>query len=123
MSKTNELRKLIQSQLKTKCSNVYYEQAIDSALYPHCVYNFASIDLGDLIRDDLVLEVDVWDKGNSCTAIENLCDQIEELFNNANLPQDKILPTFFRISRIPVKDEDKSIKHRLLKFQIQNYER
>lgn len=123
MSKTNELRKLIQSKLKTKCSNVYYEQAIDSALYPHCVYNFASIDLGDLIRDDLVLEVDVWDKGNSCTAIENLCDQIEELFNNANLPQDKILPTFFRISRIPVKDEDKSIKHRLLKFQIQNYER
>lgn len=121
--KTNDLRKLIQTKLKTCCDNVFYEQATTDALYPHCVFEFTSVDLGDIYRDDLILTVDVWDKGNSLTNIENLCDSIEALFNNANLPQTTILPTFFRISRTSVKDDVKSIKHRVLKFQIQNYER
>lgn len=102
---------------------MYYEQAINEELYPHCVFEFSSIDLGDLSRDDLILDVDVWDKGTSQVRIENLCDQIEELFNNANMPQKNILPTFFRVSRIPIKEDDKTLKHRLIKFQIQNYER
>lgn len=121
--KTNELRQLIQTKLKTCCENVFCEQATSDALYPHCVFEFTSIDLGDLSRDDLILTVDVWDKNKSLVGIENLCDAIESMFNNANLPQANILPTFFRISRTIVRDDDKSIKHRVLKFQIQNYER
>lgn len=121
--KTNELRKLVQTRLKTVCSDVYYEIAKDDAMYPHCVFEFSTIDLGDLHRDDVMLTIDVWDKGSSLVQIENLCDSIEALFNNANYPQQTILPTFFRVNRMSVRDDVKSIKHRVLKFQIQNYER
>lgn len=123
MSKTNDIRKLVQSKLKTVFNHVYYENADENTMYPHCVFSFSSIDLGDLSRDDLILNVDVWDRSTSAFMIEDLCDDVEALFNCQNMPQDTILPTFFRINRVPVNDEDKKIRHRLLKFQIQNYER
>lgn len=123
MSRTNDLKKLIQTKLKTLATNVYYEIAADNALYPHVVFTFDSIDLGDLSREDYMLNVDVWDKGKSTTAIDDLCDSIENLLQAENLPQTHILPTFYLVDRRNVPDEDKAIKHRVIRFQIQNYER
>lgn len=122
-TKTNDLKKLIMTQLKTLTSNVYYEIAADNALYPHIVFSFKMINLGDLWRQDYTLDVDVWDKGQSTTRIDSLCDDIEKLLHMQNLPQTDILPTFYLIDRRSILDEDKSIKHRLVRFQIQNYER
>lgn len=123
ITRTNDLKKLIQTKLKTKATNVFFEQASDSALYPHVVFNFRTIDLGDLYRQDYILEVDVWDKGTSTAAVDELADNIEDLLQSQNLPQDHILPTFYKIDRKAILDEDKSIKHRLIRFQIQNYVR
>jgi hypothetical protein len=111
------------TQLKTLTSNVYYEIAADNALYPHIVFSFKMINLGDLWRQDYTLDVDVWDKDQSTTRIDSLCDEIEKLLHMQNLPQTDILPTFYLIDRRSIIDEDKSIKHRLVRFQIQNYER
>jgi hypothetical protein len=122
-TKTNDLKKLIMTQLKTLTSNVYYEIAADNALYPHIVFSFKMISLGDLWRQDYTLDVDVWDKDQSTTRIDSLCDEIEKLLHMQNLPQTDILPTFYLIDRRSIIDEDKSIKHRLVRFQIQNYER
>ena len=122
-TKTNDLKKLIMVQLKTLTSNVYYEIAADNALYPHIVFSFKMINLGDLWRQDYTLDVDVWDKGQNTTRIDSLCDDIEKLLHMQNLPQTGILPTFYLIDRRSIIDEDKSIKHRLVRFQIQNYER
>jgi len=123
ITRTNDLKKLVQTKLKTLTTNVYFEQAADNALYPHAVFTFREIDLGDLSRQDYVLEVDVWDKGTSTTAIDELSDKIEDLLQLQNLPQTLILPTFFKIDRKSILDQDKSIKHRLIRFQIQNYVR
>lgn len=95
MSKTNELRALVQGMLKTKCDKTYYEAADQDALFPHCVFEFGNIINDDLSRDDITIDIDVWDRSKSAVVIEDLCDEIEALFNNSNLPQDGILPTFF----------------------------
>lgn len=121
--KTNELRKLIQSKLLTVCTNVSYETAKDDSLYPHIVWNLQRVDLNDLWRDDYLLEFDIWDRGYSAEAIENLADSVEALFHMENLPQTEILPTFYRSARTNIEDPDKMIKHRLLTFTVQNYER
>lgn len=123
MSKTNSLRMLIQSKLKTVCSDVYFENADEKALYPHVVYSWGTTLNDDLHRDDVSVIIDVWDRSTKASVIENLCDDIEVLFDNSNLPQNDILPTFFLDSRLPVPDEDKRIKHRQLKIIVQNYER
>lgn len=120
MSKTNSLRKIIQSKINSVVS-CYYRMADPDALFPHAVYDFENIDLGDINRDDLILIVDLWDKGSNTSGIEEMADQIEEIFNAANLPNEEVLPTFYRIGRKPIDDEDKTIMRRQLKFQIQNY--
>lgn len=122
-TRTNDLKKLITQKLKTLTNNVFYEQATDNALYPHLVFSFRTIDLGDLSRQDYILEVDVWDKGTSTVQVDELSDQVEDLLHTENLPQENILPTFYTIDRKSIRDSDKSIKHRLIRFQIQNYVR
>lgn len=121
--KTNDLRELIQAELLTVCDDVSYNIAPTSVTYPHIVWTFSKVDIGDLSRDDLFLDIDIWDRGYSAEAIEDLADKVEALFNAANLPQDTILPTFYRSDRKTVIDEDKMIRHRILTFNIQNYER
>lgn len=123
MSKTKDLRKVIQGYLLTVCDNVFYETEPASKMYPHIVWNIRRIDLGDLHRDDLILDVDLWDRSSDSQNIDDLADSVEALFNNNNDPQETILPTFFRIDRKNVLDNDKMIKHRVLSFQIQNYVR
>lgn len=121
--RTNDLKELVQAKLKTVCTNVYFEVASDDALFPHVVFSFNNLNLGDLSRQDYTLDVDVWSKGKSTTAVDDLCDTIENLLQGENLPQDHILPTFYLIDRKSLLDEDKNIRHRLIRFQVQNYER
>ena len=120
MSKTNALRTIIQSNIGSiiKC---FYRTSVKNESYPYAVYDFENIDLGDINRDDLILIVDVWGKGNDTSQVEDITDRIENLFNAANLPGGEVLPTFYRIQRKPIDDEDKSLIHRQLKFQVQNY--
>lgn len=121
MSKTNEIRKIIQEMLSSVVKT-FYRIADEKESYPYSVYDFDSIDLGDLARDDLILIVDLWGKGSDTAEIEEMADQIEAMFNAANLPNDYVLPTFYRISRKPIDDPDKTLIRRQLKFQIQNYD-
>ena len=122
-TRTNELKKFLQTKLKTIANKVYYEQADDDALYPHIVFNFRTIDLGDLSRQDYILEIDLWDKGLDTNAIDKMADDVENLLQGQNLPQTGILPTFYLYDRKSILDSDKDIKHRLVRFQIQNYVR
>ena len=108
--------------MKTLTTDVYFEVAKDNALYPHIVFDFSQVNLGDLSREDYRLDVHVWDKGTSTTAIDDLCDSVEDLFDALNDPQTGILPTFYKELRTTIEDEDKKIRHRVIRFQVQNYE-
>lgn len=121
--RTNDLKLLVQSKLKTVAANVYHEIANEKALYPHIVFNFRRLDLNDLSRQDYILEVDIWDKGDSSQRVDDLADTVENLLQAENLPQTNVLPTFYLIDRNNLPDENKEIKHRRIQFQIQNYER
>ena len=121
MSKTADLRRLITSQLNTVTGATYHRQAPDNARYPYKTFELSRANLGDLTRDDIDLCVDIWDHGDDMKAVEAIADSIEDLFNAANLPQEHILPTFFRDSRYPVTEDDKTIQHIQMHFIVQNY--
>jgi len=124
LSKTGELRKLIKTKLDTIMDGkTYYVSASAKATFPYAVFSFQSVDLGDLSRDDIELCVDVLNKATSERSIEDICDDIEALFNGANFPTAAILPTIWRQSRYPVQEDDKAIRHIQMTYYIQNYER
>lgn len=122
MSKTNALKEIIHRNTSSIVDDCFYRIADEEKAYRYAVYDIESSDLGDIHRDDLILIIDLWDKGTDTSWIEDAADQIEALFNAANLPNEYILPTFYRISRRNVPDEDKSLIHRQLKFRIENYD-
>jgi hypothetical protein len=121
--RTNDLKKLVQTKLKTLTTNVYHELADKDAVYPHIVFAFRRLDLQDLSRQDYILEVNVWDKGTNTEVVDNLADSVENLLQAQNLPQENILPTFYLMDRRNILDENKEIRHRQIQFQVQNYER
>lgn len=116
---SNDLRKFIKQTLDTVVTS-YYHDAIDNAMFPHAVFDYNSIDLGDINRDDYILTIDVWHKNNQFGA-EDIADQLCELLNNKNMPQANFLPTFFRTSRRNLPDTDKDINHIQIQFLIESY--
>jgi len=125
--RTNSLRKLVKKMLGETTTEhgikgVYYEFANDGEMYPHIVFGFDNINTGDLCRHDLSLIIDIYDKSDSAYVVERIADDVEDMFNAVNLPQDTILPTFYLEARRPVPDEDKKIRHRQIEVIVQNYE-
>ena len=121
MSKTATLRKLIFEKLQTVPGESFHRSASKDTAFPYKTFSLTSVAFPDSLRDDLELEVDIWDQAKDWKAVEELADQIEELFNDANLPQPGIFPTFFRENRYNLDDPDKTLQHIQLRFLVQLY--
>ena len=123
MGKTKLLRKLVQTQLQTVQGGTYHKKATPGADYPYKTFRIESGTYTDA-RDDLYLEVDVWDRNEAedPKTAEDVADQVERLFRDANIPEPPIYPTFFRESRYPLDDPDKNLQHIQLRFLVQLYE-
>ena len=122
MSKTTTLRKLIFEKLQTTPGGSYHRSAPKDAAFPYKTFSLSSVAFPNSLRDDFELEVDIWDRAKDWKAVEEIADQIEKLFNDANLPQPSIYPTFFRENRYNLDDPDKNLQHIQLRFLVQLYE-
>ena len=122
MSKTLNLRKLIRDKLHTVPGGSYHRVAPKDAAFPYKTFTLSSVAFPNSLRDDFELEVDIWDRAKDWKVIEEIADQIEALFNDANLPQPPIYPTFFRENRYSLDDPDKNLQHIQLRFLVQLYE-
>lgn len=120
MSKTKTLRKLITEKLRTVQGGVYHRIAPKDAAYPYKVFTLSDTSFTDE-RDDLEVEVDVWDRSEDSKTAEDIADLVEDLFHNANLPAPPIFPTFFRENRYTLNDPDKTLQHIQLRFLVQLY--
>ena len=120
MSKTLALRKLINAKLETVQGGTYHRKAPDDAEYPYKTFTLTSVSFID-VRDDFDLSVDIWHRGD-WKVVEEIADETEKLFQNANLPEATILPTFFRENRYNLEDPDKTLQHIQLRFLVQLYE-
>ncbi len=122
MSKTIALRGLVYEQLQTVPGATYHKTATADAVYPYKTYILESINFPDSTRDDYDLVVDIWDRSPDQKMVEEIADQIERLFNVANIPKPPIYSTFFRDGRNNLEDPDKDLQHIQLHFIVQLYE-
>lgn len=122
MSKTLLLRQIIAEKLNSVQGQTYHRRSPANSAYPFKVYSLSSVYFPDAYRDDIEVEIDVWDRSETSRTIEEIADQIEHLFNNKNLPVPPIYPTFFREGRTMLEDPDKGLQHLQLRFLVQLYE-
>lgn len=120
MAKTKLLRKLVQGHLQTVPGVTYHRLAPKDAAYPYKVFTLTDTGYSDA-RDDIYLEVDIWDRSLDPKTAEDIADQIEDLFHDANLPAPPIYPTFFRDARHNLEDPDKNLQHIQLRLLVQLY--
>lgn len=121
MTRTNELSKLLLSALTPIIPNTYRGMAENDSLYPHAVFNVRRLSLSDKTRTVYQIDLDVYDKER--TRLEENCDLIEDALDFALKPNEELYTAFYVESRIPVKEEDKTIEHRLIVVNAFVYER
>lgn len=120
MSKTKLLRKLVREQLQTVQGETHHRRAPADAAYPYKTFTLSGGTFTDA-RDDLDLDVDIWDRSLDPKTAEDIADQVEALFDDVNLPTPPIYPTFFRDARYTLDDPDKNLQHIQLRFRVQLY--
>lgn len=121
MSKSITLRTALQTILKTKASNVYYEEAPDTHPYPYVVYELSELS-HDSGRTLIQLEVNVIDRGYSTSVAETLADEIQDALHKLYYIDASIQFSSYKNQRNTIKEDDKQIIRRRLLFEIHLHE-
>lgn len=122
MAKTKTLRKLIFEKLQTVPGGTFHKRAPKDAAYPYKTFTLSSAAFPNLDRDDLELEIELWNRALDPKILEDIADDIEALFNGTIYPAPPIYPAFFRENRYDLDDPDKTLQHIQLRFLVQLHE-
>lgn len=124
MSKTTELRRIVKAMLQTVPGEAYHKRPPATAAFPYKVFRLTSVNFPNSDRDDLELEVDIWDRNptDDPKVAESIADQVEVLFNSTIKPEPPLYPAFFRENRYDLDDPDKTLQHIQLRFSVQLHE-
>ena len=120
MTKTISLRTEIKRLLKTLAANVYYEEA------PSTVTSYIVFELSEVNKEYgrvlIQLEINIFDYGQSTTAVETLADQVQSTFHKYHFIDANIQFMVYEGSRQIIKEEDKQIIRRRLLFEVHLHE-
>jgi hypothetical protein len=119
LDRTEKLKTYLTTLLENACSNVFYENSTDDAPYPYIVYSLEHVKDEDKYNYDL--EVHVWDKSISSKLVESISDNVEFTLDGEYYTDSNQSLTLGLDTRISVPDQDKSLKHRRLLFDLQYY--
>ena len=125
-----ELKKQLQTFLKTKATRVYYERANHVSTYPYVVFNLRNSIEQEGNREDFILEIDVWGYEDGVTALETLVGNIDGdgsltsptgLHRKLIYVSDSISIKLYRESRLDIADSDERVRRRQLRYIAQVY--
>jgi hypothetical protein len=124
-----DLQRFIVQQLKLVHPRIHLEFVPESqnVEYPYVVYNFYDSDEMVDRREDVLLEVDVWDKpvNGSALTLETLSDAIHQKLNRLFYTDNTSgwSCRFFLANRLMIPDPDPTIRRRQLRYEIRTYRR
>ena len=116
--KTNKLRKALVTIFSQITPVVFYSQANSQVAFPYIVFELSL--LADENYDSYSVEVDVWDRGNNVSNLENICDSLEKLDRTLHNDEDLSFVMYFENKNIVI-DSDKELKRRRLVFNLKLY--
>lgn len=118
-----DLRKIIQGQLKSIHPRVYFQMAPETATFPYLVYDIVNIyDDGEGFQQ-VTLDVDGWDNSAETTALETLMKNVNQTLNKKTFVSGNSTVTFYLENKLPLTDEEVTIKRRKYTYQGRLFER
>jgi len=117
MATISKLRPIIQSQLLTKATRVFYENTKGAPEFPYVVYDLNSFLYGEVI-DQVELEVNVFDNSDDTATLETLADNIWELFDHKYYIDTNLSFTSYQNVRNNIEVGDKKVRQRRLVFTL-----
>lgn len=118
-----ELRKIIQMQLKDIHPRVYFQMAPETAAFPYLVYDIVNIYDDGEGHQLVTLDVDGWDDEADTTAIETLMKSVNQTLNKKTFVSGNSTVTFYLENKIPLTDDEPTIKRRKYTYQGRLFER
>lgn len=117
-----EFRTILLDYLKKFHPRIYFQDAPANAEYPYIVFDISSITADGEGSELAAVDVDGWDMpaNGDTTGIETLMETINGNgdienptgLNKKTLTAENLTATFYLDRKIPLKDDDKRIKHR-----------
>jgi hypothetical protein len=115
---------LVKQKISEVSQKVYPERASSEAQFPYVVFNFPTTS-DAIVRDDIILEVDIWDSKRSgydvLSAIEQLTTQVDNTLKNLKELDNDTFYKFERVTRLNLKDPDTNIFRRQLRYLVKKY--
>lgn len=119
MSNTNNSRTFMRKQLQKEINPIvesYFLTTYNRAKYPYAVVDIKEID--NEVLTQYLLEIEIWDKKEDTTQLENICDDLKNLLNKKRVMQNNYAYVIWFNSCLTDREEDKTIKKRILSFEI-----
>lgn len=113
---TRKLRREIQTELKKHCSEVYYRRAKKTDGI-HVVFRIDDFSADEVMKT-FSLDVRVVGRGDSTDDVEDLADEIWDAFDHLYYLDSDLEFHTYQNTRNIVDEEDASVVHRRLLFEI-----
>lgn len=112
------LREKLKNDIQEIVDN-YFLTSYNKAKYPYAVLDLKEIDDQNYIP--YYLEIEVWDKGDNTSRLEEICDDLKKVLNKKRCVEDNYAYVIWFSGCVTNIDEDKSIKRRVSTFEIHLY--
>lgn len=120
-----EIRKALQTHLKTIHPRVYFQQVPETAQFPYLVCNISSVFDDGEGHQLITLDIDGWDapENGDTTALESLMAAVNTGMNKATFATDNIAVTFFLETKLSITDDEPQILRRKYVYQGRLFKR
>lgn len=115
-----ELREALEPYLVSLHPRVHFQIAPDDSVFPYVTYDLQIYDDGEGAQI-VNLDIDGWDNTPDTTALENMMKSINNIDKHV-ITTDTITVVFYLENKIPLVDDDKSIKRRKYSYVGHLYE-
>jgi len=119
--------KYLTAEFKKLHPRVFNEHATANAIFPYVVFKFTSSTNLVSDREDIILEIDIWDTqkdGYDATLnVELLTDKIDKFLKKNRHIDDNQFLMFQKINRLNLPDEDTNVRRRQLRYVVKYYDK
>lgn len=123
MSRINEHKQFFYSKLSEYCPSLFFQQAPPGADFPRTVYDLKQLAVEDIPYEKYLLTINCYDKGQQ-ESIDDFLDALIEALDKSVYYTDAVYYQFYyNKDRQPITEQDKSLRHIMLTFEIRIYVR